>query len=70
MKNGSYSEKTSFKVTGTLKGDANNFYMDVDCGPHGYHKYIATNDNYNLGVNVKELTENLKWDQEFKKRAG
>ena len=70
MKNGSYSEKTSFVVDGTLKGDANNFYMDVNCGHHGYHKYIATNDKYILGYKVKELTENFKWDQEFKKRAG
>ena len=56
MKNGSYSEKTSFIVNGTLKGDANNFYMDVECGHHGYHKYIATDDKYILGFKVKELT--------------
>ena len=56
MENGSYSEQTGFPVSGTLHGDANNFYMDVDCGPHGYHKYTATNDTYDAGIKVEKAT--------------
>ena len=50
MSNGSYSEETSFPVSGTLHGDSFDFYMDVDCGPHGYHKYIGTKDSYIGGI--------------------
>ena len=24
--------------------------MDVDCGPHGYHKYVSTTEPYDRGV--------------------
>lgn len=50
MKNGCYTELTTFPVRGTLHGDASSFYMDVDAGHHGYHKYIGTNDEYVGGV--------------------
>ena len=50
MTNGKYTEHTSFPVKGQLHGDASNFYMDVDCGPHGYHKYTGTFDKYDGGI--------------------
>merc|ERR1711907_81618 len=52
MQDGKYEEKAGFPVEGTLHGDANGFYMDVECGVHGYHKYIWAGDTYNCGFKV------------------
>merc|ERR1712226_1472216 len=61
MENGNYTEHTGFPVTGTLNGDANDFYMDVDCGPHGYHKYIGVYESYEGGMKVNpEFTKKKK----------
>ena len=51
MDNGSYSQKTQHcaNATVTLKGDANNFYMDLEFEQQGYHKFIGTNEKYIYG---------------------
>lgn len=50
MKDSVYTEETSFPVSGALHGDAASFFMDVDCGPHGPHKYrFDGGKTYNRG---------------------
>lgn len=57
MENGRYREMTSFPVSGTLHGTSHSFYMDVDCGPHGYHKYIGTTLVYHGGIRQYSAAE-------------
>ena len=65
MDNGTYSHMTPKNpCTGELKGDANNFYIDLDIGL----KLIGTNDKYIYGYKVTDSF--FFWDQEIEKRAG
>jgi len=57
LQDGKYTQETSFAVEGVLHGDANSCYMDVDCGPHGYHKYVLAQEAYHLGYLAENAPE-------------
>ena len=57
MENGRYREMTGFPVSGMLHGSSQSFWMDVDCGPHGYHKYIGTTLSYHGGIRQYSAAE-------------
>ena len=53
LRDGVYTEDsnhTDFKSSGKLVGSAKSFHMEVEIGPHGYHKYTPTYEAYVKGV--------------------
>ena len=52
MVNGQYSEANFEGSHGTLQNDGTSVWIDHYAGVHGYHKYIATSDQYIGGIKV------------------
>ena len=57
MEEGNYKEQTRFEVQGVLHGDSSGFYMDVDCGPHGSHKYKSTSEHWIRGHRAADAVD-------------
>ena len=57
MDNGSYSQQSKNAPTvsiSALKGDANNFYMDIEVGDTGTYKFTGLNERYIYGCKVTD----------------
>ena len=50
MVNGQYSEANFEGSRGSLQSDGASVWIDHHAGVHGYHKYIATSDQYKGGI--------------------
>ena len=57
LRDGVYTEDSNndFNSSGKLVGSAKGFHMEVECGPHGYHKYTPTYEAYVKGVAERDL---------------
>ena len=66
LKDGVYTEnsKHDFISSGKLVGSAKCFHMDVECGPHGYHKYTPTYETYVKGEAERDLPAPLPCDED------
>ena len=67
LRDGVYTEDsnhTDFKSSGKLVGSAKSFHMEVEIGPHGYHKYTPTYEAYVKGVAERDLPAPLPCDED------